>query len=72
MLGVIAGVIGVGWMLLDAVGTEWDWCPRTGNNCVAGWKMGAAFTVVAVIAGVVGLGLLRRERHDSRSRKRLA
>ena len=56
----IAGVVGVGWITLDAVGTEWDYC--SGGDCIAGWIMGASFVVAAVIAGVVGVRLRRRER----------
>ena len=56
----IAGVVGVGWIALDAVGTEWDYC--SGGDCIAGWKMAVGFSVVAVAAGIVGFRLLRRER----------
>jgi hypothetical protein len=59
-VAVIAGVIGVGWLFLDAVGREWDYC--RGGDCIAGWKMGAGFTLVAVVTAVVGLSLLRGER----------
>jgi hypothetical protein len=66
MVAVIAGVIGVGWVFLDAVGREWDYC--RGSDCIAGWKMGAGFTLAAVVTAVVGLSLLRRQRHGSRER----
>ena len=59
-VAAIAGVVGVGWIALDAVGTEWDYC--SGGECIAGWKMGVGFSVVAVTAGIVGFRLLRRER----------
>jgi hypothetical protein len=70
MVAVIAGVIGVGWLFLDAVGTEWDYC-RRGSDCIAGWKMGAGFTVAAIVTAVVGFSVLRRERRRSRPRERL-
>jgi hypothetical protein len=57
----IAGAIGVLWVGLDAVGTEWDYCPD--EDCVAGWKMGVGFIVVAAIVGTAGAGLVRRERN---------
>jgi hypothetical protein len=41
MVAAVAGAIGVAWVYLDAIGTEWDYCPD-GRNCIAGWKMGAA------------------------------
>jgi len=66
----ITGVIGIGWLFLDAIGTEWDYCPG-GSDCVAGWKVGAGLTVVAAAAGLIGLGVLRRERDSSRSGERL-
>ncbi len=69
LVAAITGVIGVGWMFLDAVGTEWDYCPG-GGDCIAGWKIGAAFTVAAVVAAVVGVILLRRTRHGPRSSER--
>jgi hypothetical protein len=61
LVAAAAGLIGVLWLFVDAVGTEWDYCRR--GDCIAGWKMGAAFTFAAVVVGVVGLSLLRRERH---------
>ena len=64
MVAAMAGVVGVGWIFLDAVGTEWDYC--SGGDCIAGWTMGASFAVAAVIAGGVGFRLLRRERHAAR------
>ena len=66
----IAALIGILWLFLDAVGTEWDYCPDRG--CIAGWKMGAGFTLAALVAGVAGVSLLRRERRSSRSGERLA
>jgi hypothetical protein len=71
MISALAGVVGIGWLLLDAVGTEWDFCP-SGSDCIAGWKMGAGFTLVALAAGVLGLSLVRREGRDSGSGERLA
>jgi hypothetical protein len=67
LVAAVAGLIGVLWLFLDAVGTEWDYCDGGGGDCISGWKMGAAFTFAAVVAGVVGVSLLRRERHGSRS-----
>jgi len=72
MIAAITGPIGVGWLLLDALGTEWDYCPGTGGHCIAGWKVGLGFIAVAVSAGVVGLKLFRRPRDDSRSGESLA
>jgi hypothetical protein len=69
LVAAAAGLIGVTWMIFDAVGTEWDYCPD--GDCIAGWKMGAGFTLVAVLAGVVGVSLLRRERNSPRSGERL-
>ena len=69
MVAAIAGVVGVDWIFLDAVGTEWDYC--SGGDCIAGWIMGAGFAVAAVIAGGVGFRLLRGERHDARAGERL-
>ena len=57
-VAAIAGVVGVGWIALDAVGTEWDYC--SGGGCIAGWKRGVGVSVVAVAAGIVGFRLLRR------------
>ena len=59
LVAAIAGVIGVGWLFLDAVGTEWDYCPG-GSDCIPGWVMGAIFTGTAILAAVVGVSLLRR------------
>jgi hypothetical protein len=61
LAAAVAGLIGGLWLLLDAVGTEWDYC-RRGGDCIAGWKMGAAFTFAALVAGVIGVSLLRCER----------
>jgi hypothetical protein len=69
MVAVIAGLIGLGWVFLDAVGQEWDYC--SGSDCIAGWKMGAGITVSAVVTAVVGYSLLRRERRRSHPRERL-
>lgn len=66
VVAAVAGVIGVGWLLLDAVGMEWDYCPG-GTDCIAGWIMGTMFAGVAAVAGIVGASLLRRKRHGSRS-----
>jgi hypothetical protein len=66
----VAGLIGVPWLLLDAFGTEWDYCPG-GRDCIAGWKMGAAFASAAVVTGGVGVVLLRRDRRGSRGGERL-
>jgi hypothetical protein len=71
MIAALAGVVGIGWLFLDAFGTEWDFCPG-GNDCIAGWKMGAGFTLAALSAGVLGLRLVRREGRDSGSGQRLA
>ena len=70
VVAAVAGVIGVGWLSLDAIGTEWDYCPG-GTDCIAGWKMGAGFTLAAVVTAVVGFSVLRRQRHGSRSGERL-
>jgi len=56
-VSALAGVVGVGWLLLDAVGTEWDYC--RGSGCTAGWKMGAGFTLAALAGTVLGVALLR-------------
>ena len=48
-------------MLLDAFGTEWDYCPR-GRDCVAGAVMGLAITLGALAVGFVGRRLWRRGR----------
>jgi hypothetical protein len=58
-LAAVAGVIGVLWVSLDAVGTEWDYC-RPGRECIAGWKIGSGFLGSAAVAALAGLGLLRR------------
>jgi hypothetical protein len=63
------GLVGVVWLVLDAAGTEWDYC--SGGDCVAGWKMGAALTLAAFVLGGVGFGLFRRGRHGPRSGERL-
>jgi hypothetical protein len=62
--GVAAAVLGIGWFFLDAMGTEWDYCPG-GSDCIAGWKMGAGLTFAAVITGLVGLSLLRGTRNGA-------
>ena len=59
VIAAMAGVIGVTWLFLDAVGEEWDYCGGGGGSCIAGWKMGIAFTVVAVVAAFVGARVLR-------------
>ena len=59
VVAAIAGVVGVAWIFFDAVGAEWDYCAR-GGDCIAGWVMGAGFTVAAVAAGILGFHLLRR------------
>ena len=64
-----AGVVGVGWLSLDAIGTEWDYC-RGGTGCIAGWKMGAGFTLAAVATAAFGFSVLRRERRGSFSDER--
>jgi hypothetical protein len=64
LVAVGAGAIGVAWVYLDAIGTEWDYCPD-GSDCIAGWKMGAGFLAGAVVVGAVGFGLLRRKRQLS-------
>jgi hypothetical protein len=56
-----AAALGIAWVYVDAVGTEWDYC-RRGNDCIAGWKMEAGFIVVAAVVGVIGFSLLRRQR----------
>jgi hypothetical protein len=71
LAAAVAGVVGIGWLLLDAIGTEWDYCPG-GSDCIAGWKIGAGFAVAALVAGVLGLSVLRRKRDASGSRDRLA
>jgi hypothetical protein len=43
-----------------------------GGDCIAGWKMGVGFIVVAAVVGAVGVGLLRHGRHGSRSGERLS
>ena len=70
VVAAAVGVFGLGWIALDAVGTEWDYCPE--GDCIAGWKIGAGFVAAAVAAGVAGVGLLRRGRPDSRSGEREA
>jgi hypothetical protein len=59
IIAALAGAIGVAWVYLDAIGTEWDYCPD-GRNCIAGWKMAASFLAGAVGAGVVGFVALRK------------
>jgi hypothetical protein len=61
----ITAVVGIGWLLLDAIGTEWDYCPG-GSDCIAGSTMGAGFTLAAVVIGLVGFGLLRGKRNSAR------
>jgi hypothetical protein len=58
-VAAVAGAIGVAWIYLDAIGTEWDYC-HDGRDCIAGWKMGAGFLVGAVAAGIIGLVVLRK------------
>ncbi|MCA1657393.1 MAG: hypothetical protein LC713_06765 [Actinobacteria bacterium] len=70
LVAAMAGVIGVGWLFLDATGTEWDYCPG-GSDCIPGAAMGAIFTGTAILAAGIGVSLLRRERHGPRSGKRL-
>jgi hypothetical protein len=60
-----AGVIGILWVWVDAVGTEWDYCPD--GDCIAGWKMGLGFLAVGTALGVAAVGLLRRGRRGSGS-----
>ena len=60
-VAAVGGLTGAAWLLLDAFGAEWDYCPG-GSDCIAGWKMGVGFTVGAVLTGLVGARLLRRER----------
>jgi hypothetical protein len=60
VIAAVAGVVGVGWLLLDAFGTEWDYCPN-GRDCIAGWKMGLGFTFAALLAGALGFGIRLRE-----------
>ena len=57
----VTAAIGVVWVGLDAVGTEWDFCPD-GADCVAGWKMGTSLIVLGGVAGFLGLRLARRPR----------
>jgi hypothetical protein len=66
LVAALCGVVGAGWLLLDAVGREWDYCPG-GRDCIAGWKMGAGFTFVGLVAGVLALSLLRRRRSAIRA-----
>ena len=66
----IIGLIGVAWLVYGTFG-EWAYCPHGGNDCIAGWKIGAGLTVVAAAAGLIGFGVLRRERDSSRSGERL-
>jgi hypothetical protein len=68
LTAAVIGLIGVLWLFLDAVGGEWDYCR---GDCVAGWKMGVGFIVVAAALGLAGSGLLRRKRNGSRSGERL-
>ena len=68
LVAALTGLIGVLWLFLDAVGTEWDYCGRGGGgDCISGWKMGAGFTSAAVVTGVVGVSLLRRARRGPAS-----
>jgi hypothetical protein len=71
LVALAAGAIGVGWLFLDAIGSEWDYC-RAGGDCIAGWKIGAGFTAVAVVAAVLAVALLRRGRPGRRSTPRPA
>jgi hypothetical protein len=66
LAAAVIGLIGVLWLFLDVVGSEWDYCR---DGCVAGWKMGLGFVVVAAALGLAGSALLRRERHGSRPSK---
>jgi len=68
-VAAVAAAIGVVWLGLDAVGSEWDYC-RDGD-CTAGWKMGAGFLVGALVVGLAGLVLLRQGRHGPRTDGRL-
>jgi hypothetical protein len=57
----ITGAIGVVWIGLDAIGTEWDYCP-SGGDCIAGWKMGLGFVAASAVLGLAAGGLLRGSR----------
>jgi hypothetical protein len=60
MIAAVAAVIGAGWVSLDAIGTEWDYCPG-GSDCIAGWKMGVGFIVAAIVAAIAGFFVIRSE-----------
>jgi hypothetical protein len=65
LVGAVALVTGAGWVFLDAVGSEWDYCRGDGDECIAGWKIGAGFTLVGVVAVLVGLRVVHGERQGS-------
>jgi hypothetical protein len=58
LLGTVAGAIGLLWVYLDAIGTEWDFC--SGGECIAGWLVGSGVVGAGVVAALAGLGLMRR------------
>jgi hypothetical protein len=64
--------LGVGWLLLDAAGSEWDYCAGGGGDCIAGWKMGLGFTVAATLLAVGAVALLRRQSGGSNTDQRVA
>ena len=59
VVAAVAGLLGVAWIFLDAIGTEWDYC-RRGGACIPGGVMGTVFTLAAIVAAFVGVTLLRQ------------
>ena len=55
---VATAALGAVWIGLDAIGTEWDFCPR-GSDCVDGWLMGISLVALGAAAGLLGLRLAR-------------
>lgn len=61
----IGAAIGGLWAFMKGSGAEVDVC--NGPSCTSGWYYAGPILVGAVVIGMIGVALLRGERHDSRS-----
>ncbi len=65
VLAAAAGAaVGGFWALMKASGAEVDLCTGGGGECTSGWYPALAFLSGAVVAGALGVRLLRRRATD--------